>query len=82
MNFEYKTKGVCASKVEFSLEDGIIHGVKFQGGCNGNLKAIGKLIEGMEASKVIELLEGNTCGFRNTSCADQLARALKDALTR
>lgn len=80
MKYTYKTKGVCASRVSFDLDDGIISNVEFIGGCNGNLKAIGKLTEGMEASKLHELLAGNTCGFKKTSCADQLATAVKLAL--
>ena len=80
MEHTYKTKGVCASRINFTLDDGIIHHVQFIGGCNGNLNAISKLIEGMEAEKVIELLEGNTCGFKKTSCADQLTVALKQAI--
>ena len=80
MEHTYKTKGVCASRINFTLEDGIIHSVQFVGGCNGNLNAISKLIEGMEAEKVIALLEGNTCGFKKTSCADQLTVALKQAI--
>lgn len=80
MEHTYKTKGVCASRINFTLDNGIIRGVQFIGGCNGNLNAISKLIEGMEAEKVIELLEGNTCGFKKTSCADQLTIALKQAI--
>ncbi len=76
----YRTRGVCASEIRFDLEDGIVRDVKFFGGCNGNLKAISKLVEGMEAEKVIELLAGNTCGFKKTSCADQLALALSEAI--
>ncbi|MBQ8474486.1 MAG: TIGR03905 family TSCPD domain-containing protein [Clostridia bacterium] len=64
----------------FDLEDGKLSNVAFRGGCNGNLKAISKLVEGMDAEKVIELLEGNTCGFKNTSCADQLTVGIKKAL--
>ena len=79
--YTYKTKGVCASEIRFELQDGKVGDVKFFGGCNGNLKAISKLVEGMEAEKVIELLEGNTCGFKKTSCADQLALALKKAMS-
>lgn len=79
--YTYKTKGVCASEIRFELQDGKVSDVKFFGGCNGNLKAISKLVEGMEAEKVIELLEGNTCGFKKTSCADQLALALKKAIS-
>ena len=79
MEYEYKTKGVCSRQIHFDIDDnGIVHNVSFMGGCNGNLKAIGKLVEGMKAEKVIEILEGNTCGSRSTSCADQLAQALKE----
>lgn len=80
MEHTYKTKGVCASRINFDLENGILRNVRFIGGCNGNLNAISKLTEGMEAEKVIELLSGNTCGFKKTSCADQLTVALKQAL--
>lgn len=80
MQYSYKTKGTCSSQISFELEDGIVKNVKFTGGCNGNLKAIGKLTEGMEAQQLVELLSGNTCGFRPTSCADQLARAVKKAM--
>ena len=78
--FTYKTKGVCSSKITFELNDGIVTDVNFTGGCNGNLKAISKLVEGMKAEDVIKILEGNICGFKNTSCADQLACALRQAL--
>ena len=80
MKHTYKTKGVCSSKITFDIDGGIISNVEFTGGCNGNLKAISKLVEGMEAEKVIGLLSGNTCGLRRTSCADQLAVALTEAL--
>jgi len=80
MNFSYKTKGVCASSVSFDLNDGTVTNVQFIGGCNGNLKAVSKLSEGMNAEKLIDLLSGNTCGFKKTSCADQFAEALKLAL--
>ncbi len=80
MKHSYKTKGVCASYISFELDGNIVHGVEFFGGCNGNLKAISKLVEGMEAERVIELLSGNTCGFKKTSCADQLTLALREAL--
>ena len=77
---EYITKGVCARKINFEIIDGKIHNVSFMGGCNGNLKAISKLVEGMDATKVIEILKGNTCGVKNTSCADQLCLAIEEAL--
>ncbi len=80
MEYTYKTKGTCSSMIQFRLDDGVIHDVVFTGGCNGNLKAIAKLVEGMSAEKVISLLEGNTCGPKPTSCGDQLAKALKAAL--
>ena len=80
MNFTYKTKGTCSSEISLTLENGIVTNVDFRGGCNGNLKAISKLVEGQEATHVIELLKGNTCGPRDTSCADQLTKALEAAL--
>ena len=80
MTYKFKTRGVCASYINFDLTHGIVSSVSFQGGCNGNLKAISKLVEGMDAEKVISILRGNLCGFKNTSCADQLAVALRGAL--
>ncbi len=80
MHFTYKTQGVCSSVINFDLsDDGVISNVVYTGGCNGNLKAVGKLVEGMKAEKLVELLSGNTCGPRPTSCADQLARAVSEA---
>ena len=66
--------------IEFDITDGKVHNVKFTGGCNGNLKGIGKLVEGMDAEEVITRLEGTKCGARPTSCPDQLSKALKQAL--
>ena len=81
MTYSFKTSGTCAREIHFDLdENNKVHNVSFVGGCNGNLKAISKLIEGMGATKVIEILEGNTCGNRPTSCADQLTKALKERL--
>ncbi len=80
MTYTYKTKGTCSSQISFEIEDGTVKNVAFTGGCNGNLKAIAKLVEGMNAEDVIRILSGNTCGFKNTSCADQLAAALKEAV--
>ena len=76
----YKTKGTCSQMIEFDITDGKVHNVKFTGGCNGNLKGIGKLVEGMDAEEVITRLEGTKCGARPTSCPDQLSKALKQAL--
>ena len=79
MHYRYKTKNVCSSEINFDLEEGKLHNVVFTGGCNGNLKAIGKLVEGMDADQVIALLKGNTCGPNFTSCADQLTKAVEAA---
>lgn len=76
---QYKTKGVCASVINFDLEGDVVTNVSFQGGCNGNLKAISKLVEGMTVEKIEGYLKGNTCGMRKTSCADQLALAVRTA---
>lgn len=75
----YQTRGVCARQIEFDREDGRVYNVRFLGGCNGNLKAISKLVEGMEEERLISLLKGNTCGPKPTSCADQLATAVAQA---
>ena len=80
MQFEYKTKGTCSQRILFEIEDGILRNVQFLGGCNGNLKGIGSLVEGMPAQQVIDRLEGTTCGMKPTSCPDQLAKAIKEAL--
>ena len=81
MQYRYKTKNVCSSEISFDLEGNKLHNVVFTGGCNGNLKAIGKLVEGMDADQVIALLQGNTCGHNYTSCADQLTKAIQAAKT-
>ena len=82
MQFEYKTKGTCSQRILFELEDGKVKNVKFLGGCHGNLQGIGSLVDGMEAEAVIAKLEGIHCGMKPTSCPDQLAKALKEALTK
>ncbi len=73
----YKTSGVCSKKIDFEITDGKLYNVSFTGGCHGNLQGIGRLVEGMEVDEVISRLEGIRCGFKNTSCPDQLAKALK-----
>ena len=73
-------KGVCAREIKFEIEDGKIYNLKFTSGCNGNLKAIGKLVEGQDAKHVASILKGNECGNRGTSCADQLAIAIEEAI--
>ena len=72
----YKPRGVCSQKIDYTIEDGIVTALKFTGGCNGNLSGISRLVVGMPVKKVVELLSGTTCGFKNTSCPDQLAQAL------
>lgn len=77
MKVDYKTKGTCASMIHFTKnDDGTITDISFDGGCNGNLKAIGILCNGMKAEEIAEKLAGNKCGFKQTSCADQLAKAV------
>ena len=80
MQFDYKTKGTCSQRILFEIDEGILKNVQFIGGCNGNLKGIGSLVEGMQVNEVISRLEGTTCGMKNTSCPDQLATALKKAI--
>ena len=80
MQYEYKTKGTCSQKIFFDIEDGKLINVKFLGGCNGNLQGISALVEGMDAEEIIRRVEGIHCGMKPTSCPDQLAKALKEAL--
>jgi len=82
MKYRYLPKGVCSRQIEFELEDGKLRNVVFCGGCNGSLKAIGKLVEGMDVDEVIHMLKGTTCGYKDTSCADQLVRAIEEALEK
>ncbi len=79
-HYKYTTQGTCSRQITFGLEGEKIYDVKFSGGCPGNTLAISKLLEGMEAKRVIEILKGNQCGVRGTSCADQLAIAVEKAL--
>lgn len=79
MSFIYKTQGTCSSQIEFELEGNIVKNVKFYGGCNGNLKGISALVEGMTVEEVQQKLAGITCGFKRTSCPDQLAKAVAKA---
>ena len=79
MQYEYKTKGTCSQRILFEINDGKVENVQFIGGCNGNLNGISKLVEGMDVNAVIERIDGIRCGFKPTSCPDQLARALKEA---
>ncbi len=82
MKHNYKTKGTCAREIEFELDGNVVRNVIFYGGCNGNLKAIAKLAEGQSAEQLVKILRGNTCGPRSTSCADQFAIAITEALAK
>ena len=79
MDFTYKTKGTCSQMIQFTVEDNKVSNVQYFGGCNGNLKGIGALVNGMDIDEVISRLEGIKCGMKQTSCPDQLAQALKAA---
>ena len=79
MKYTYKTKGTCSTAISFDVDGDIIRNVSFTGGCNGNLKAISKLVDGMTVTQIEEKLKGNLCGMKNTSCADQLAIAVRTA---
>lgn len=79
MQYTYRTKGVCSQVITFEVENNKLSNVQFFGGCNGNLKGIGALVEGMDIDDVIARVEGIKCGMKSTSCPDQLAKALKEA---
>ncbi|MGN0981554.1 MAG: TIGR03905 family TSCPD domain-containing protein [Candidatus Limivicinus sp.] len=77
MRLEYRPRGVCSQRIEIDVEDGRIQDVQFTGGCSGNLQGISRLVKGMTVEEVISRVEGIRCGFKPTSCPDQLAQALK-----
>ena len=79
MHYDYPTEMVCSQLISFDLDDNVVSNIEFMGGCNGNLKAISKLVDGWTVDKIESYLLGNTCGPRPTSCADQLARAVRKA---
>ena len=79
MRYEYKTENTCSQSISFDIDGNVIGRIEFYGGCNGNLKAICKLLEGATVEEIEEKLLGNTCGRRPTSCTDQLARAVRKA---
>ena len=79
MTYHYKTSGTCSREIIFDVENGKVKNVQFIGGCNGNLKGIAALVEGMDVDAVIARIEGVKCGMKSTSCPDQLAQALKAA---
>ncbi len=80
MTYRYTTRGVCSRSVSFDLENGIVRNVRFEGGCSGNTQGVAALAEGMPAEEVIRRLSGIRCGFKPTSCPDQLAQAIQKAL--
>ena len=82
MKYTYRTQGTCSQAIEFEIEDGIVKNVQFYGGCNGNTQGVSILVEGMKAEDVIAKLEGIRCGFKATSCPDQLAKAIRRALEK
>ncbi len=77
MHHDYRTQMVCSQLISFDLEGDVVRNISFLGGCNGNLKAISKLVDGWTVDKIEQYLKGNTCGPRPTSCADQLAKAVR-----
>ncbi len=79
MTYTYKTRGTCSSQITFDLDGDVVRNVKFYGGCNGNLKGIANLVEGMTVEVISNKLSGVTCGFKSTSCPDQLAKAIVEA---
>ncbi len=79
MHFHYRTNGTCSTDIDFDIRDGKVYDVIYTNGCNGNLQGIGKLVEGMDIDEVITRLKGIACGFKTTSCPDQLAEALEQA---
>ena len=80
MHVKYNTKGTCAVRIEFDVEDGVVKNIVFLGGCDGNHKGIAALVEGQKPEEVAKKLKGITCGIRTTSCPDQLALALEDCM--
>lgn len=82
MKYSYKTNGTCSREIIFEIDDDRkLHNVHFISGCDGNLKSIGKLVEGQDAEKIADLLKGVTCGYKPTSCGDQFSRAITEALS-
>jgi len=80
MTFTHRNKGTCSTQVQFDIESGKLYNVRFTGGCNGNLKGISALLEGMDAVEAVRKLKGLKCNFKSTSCPDQLSQAIEGAL--
>ena len=81
MQYKFRTKGVCSMEITFDIENDIVHNVRFLGGCSGNTQGVARLCEGRNAKEVAELLAGINCGSKGTSCPDQLAKAIKEAIS-
>ena len=81
MTIQYTPKGVCSTNIAVTVEDGIVSGVRFTGGCNGNTQGVARLVEGMSAEEAIRRLSGIRCGMKSTSCPDQLAKAITQAMS-
>ncbi|MBO4394971.1 MAG: TIGR03905 family TSCPD domain-containing protein [Eubacterium sp.] len=79
MTYTYQTRGTCSTKIDFDINDNIITNVRYTGGCNGNLQAVSRLVDGKTVDEIEALLGGINCGGRGTSCGDQLARAVREA---
>ena len=82
MTYTYRTSGTCSTQIDLELENGIIQSVAFTGGCNGNLQGISRLVAGMPAEEAVRKLQGIQCGWKPTSCPDQLSKALEEALAK
>ena len=82
MKYSYKTSGVCSSKIDIEIEDGIVTSVEYHGGCSGNTQGVAALVRGMRVTDAVERLSGIRCGFKSTSCPDQLATALREYLAK
>lgn len=82
MRYTYNTQGTCSRRIEFDIDGDKISNIVFEGGCNGNLKAIAKILDGWTVEQIESKVLGNTCGFRQTSCADQLAKAVREAYNK
>lgn len=83
MTYMHRNQGTCSRSVRFDIdENGLLHNIQFEGGCNGNLQGISKLCEGKDAKEIMQTLRGTRCGFKNTSCPDQLAIAIAEAIEK
>ncbi len=82
MHYTYKTKGTCSTQIQFDINDGVVTNVVYTGGCNGNLQAVSRLVDGMTVEQIEEKCKGIHCGFKSTSCGDQLACAVREALEK